>query len=868
MATLRVLALVALVGQTRPDNISNSTNTSEPYVDPEFRSQLKRSAMWPEGGEFTTPVAVTLEAPELTAQVADDIQMHYTICMPTDTFCTKPNGKTSKWISSMASITLRESCLVTSAAFLRGLRITQYTRGYFEVATGRYGYGYFVPYYNDVIGFSGRVARLDLRSQGVEPDFANFQSYESQGAYDNQLHMLDLTELDPDLKGFQGGFSAIGRSTDDVDGAQTYTNYAYLVPYFNGRHFGKLVRLNLDYFDLCGTSTQVRLNTSSVKGAFPPQEWIFQAEAGRWQERILPKTAGFRMTETENDAYLQLNKGTTADMKVCGVDVIDLEVIDPMLRGFIGGFTHQDTGYLVPNFNGVNFTSKVVRFNTTTFSDVQVLDLDLLDPELRGFHGGFTYGKYGYLVPYRTTKGPNFGEHQGSHNSKEQTDANKLQPVYHGKMVRLDLDTVWNKTPWSDLTRITVLDLGKTDRDLKGYSGGFTSGKYAYLTPYTNRETSTPSRRNSGKVARVNLEDFKTVEVLDLSKADPDLKGFHGGFVSGKYGYFVPFNNGMKNDRGVTTSFGKVAIVDLDDFSVAGVRVLDMTKKSRLQIPGTPIRGLTGFIGGYAAGDFAYFVPHNNGAFYGQVVRLHLVEDTVQVIDMQLDDPALSGFSGGFTHRDRSICCNRKIGHRNGDPIGHCEELAPDRFTYCGSREYEYKPFPEFSDLETSMTGGYKAVQILGKPESNFQPVFTRLVMREVEYAIYEAQWNAYSLKTLGIGARPYKFRESGLYGMLESRLNEQYGYWKGQYLWTRHMAYKINRETNSEGSKCCHFEDQHRTDYVLWDRRAYSRGERKKQTCINISPVNCQFDLCKKDDDANRRCMLSDEDLQDKIGY
>merc|ERR1711990_271060 len=211
-------------------------------------------------------------------------------------------------------------------------------------------------------------------------------------------------------------------------------------------------------------------------------------------------------------------------------------------------------------------------------------------------------------------------------------------------------------------------------------------------------------------------EDLKTVEILVLSKVDPDLKGFHGAFVSGKYGYFVPFNNGRDNERSgkSSTTFGKVAIVDLDLFTEAGVRVMDMTTKARLQIPGTPMTGLTGFIGGFAAGDFAYFIPHNNGRFYGAVARLNMVTDVMQVIDMQLDDLALSGFSGGFTHRDRAICCNKVIGHWNKGhtegagykEIGHCQQLLHDENRYCGSREFDYKPFPKFREPETATTGG------------------------------------------------------------------------------------------------------------------------------------------------------------------
>ena len=47
----------------------------------------------------------------------------------------------------------------------------------------------------------------------------------------------------------------------------------------------------------------------------------------------------------------------------------------------------------------------------------------------------------------------------------------------------------------------------------------------------------------AGKMARFNLATFSTdsVEVLDLAKTDPHLKGIFGGFSDGKFGYTVPW---------------------------------------------------------------------------------------------------------------------------------------------------------------------------------------------------------------------------------------------------------------------------------------------------------------------------------------
>jgi hypothetical protein len=70
---------------------------------------------------------------------------------------------------------------------------------------GAYGFAFFVPFFNAATNYSGRIARLDL--QVPSESFANPSSKISQGNFDGQLHSFDLTQIDPELKGFMGGFS-------------------------------------------------------------------------------------------------------------------------------------------------------------------------------------------------------------------------------------------------------------------------------------------------------------------------------------------------------------------------------------------------------------------------------------------------------------------------------------------------------------------------------------------------------------------------------------------------------------------------------------------------------------------------------------
>lgn len=189
------------------------------------------------------------------------------------------------------------------------------------------------------------------------------------------------------------------------------------------------------------------------------------------------------------------------------------------------------------------------------------------DDTLKGFRSGFTDGRYGYFIScYSTT--------------------------YQGKVVRVDLN---------DFSTIAVLDLSLTDADLKGFHGSFTDGRYGYFVPFYINSTA------YGKVARVDLNDFRTVSVLDLALTDSNLKGFYGGFTDGKYGYFVP------SSSAISTPSGKIARVDLNDFSTVSVLDLTLTDSD-----------LKGFHGGFTDGKYGYFVPNNNGAYFGKVARIYL----------------------------------------------------------------------------------------------------------------------------------------------------------------------------------------------------------------------------------------------------
>jgi len=275
---------------------------------------------------------------------------------------------------------------------------------------------------------------------------------------------------------------------------------------------------------------------------------------------------------------------------------LNLASVDINLKGFTGGFSDGRYAYFVPNYNGISGKIARVDQNNFTASGVTVLDLTVVDNQLKGFNGGFTDGSYGIFVPN-----------------------------YNGKLVRVELDDF---SP----TGVQILDLTTVDSGLRGFRGGFyVNGNY-YLVPSVNNSG------DSGKVARVSSLEFTPLgtTVLDLALVNGYLTGFNGGFTDGRYAYFVPYYRGFFH--------GLVARVDLRDFSPSGVSWLNL---------GEVDSDLAGFAGGFTDGRYGYFVPHhNNSDFFGKVARVDLANFSpsgVTVLNLADIDPYLKGFAGGFT---------------------------------------------------------------------------------------------------------------------------------------------------------------------------------------------------------------------------
>ena len=362
---------------------------------------------------------------------------------------------------------------------------------------------------------------------------------------------LNLAAYNGSLAGFAGGFT---------DG-----RYAYYVPYYTGSVYsGLFTRVELDNWTTSGiTFIDVSTNNASAKGF---HGLIYD---GRYAYLIPHSNGAYHGIVTRVD----LQNFNTASIAYLNVAAGNANAV-----GFIGGFTDGRYGYLVP-YNGGTGTPILTRidFQNFTASGVTYLNVSTNNANAKGFIGGFINGRYGYLVPH-------------------------YNGAYHGILTRVDLQNFTT-------SGVAYLDVASGNASAKGFRGGFTDSRYGYLVPHYNGV-------HNGILTRVDLQNFTTsgVTYLDVSTAgNTTAKGFIGGFTDGRYGYLVPHYGGAAHS-------GLLTRIELENFTTTGVTYLDVTTFGNT--------GAAGFQGGFTDGRYAYLVPHNNGAYAGVCPRI-FIADTI-----------------------------------------------------------------------------------------------------------------------------------------------------------------------------------------------------------------------------------------------
>lgn len=299
-------------------------------------------------------------------------------------------------------------------------------------------------------------------------------------------------------------------------------------------------------------------------------------------ETIDPDLVAFHEGFTDGRyAYLVPNK-FEASGKIARIDlqnfvtstvtVLNLAAVDSDLHGFYDGFTDGRYAYFVPGF-GINPTGKIARIDLLNFTagGVTVLDLSLVDTDLKGMGGGFTDGRYAYFLGFAKVARVNLQNftvagvttldlslfEPGLSGFDSVTDGRSayLVPTYGspqpGKLVRIDLQ---NFTP----SGATTLDLTAVYSGLNSFGGAFIAGKYLYLVSHRYAPSATPAH---GNLTRIDLQNFTTTGVtwIDMTATNPDLKGYQGGFMDGRYGYLAP------GDYGSAVFHGKMVRFQLSD---------------------------------------------------------------------------------------------------------------------------------------------------------------------------------------------------------------------------------------------------------------------------------------------------------------
>lgn len=427
------------------------------------------------------------------------------------------------------------------------------------------------------------------------------------------VDVLDLTMVDPDLSGFNGGFH------DEV--------FGYLVPDdVNGTSSGKVVRFNLATFghvevlDLAKLSADLK----GFAGGFRSGDFGY----------LVPRNNGAFFGKV---ARIQLSSFST-------VDVLDLGEVDPQLKGFSQGFEDGVYGYLVPGHR-----SKLARFHLDNFTldQVEVQDLSFAGSDMVGFTGGFHDGTFGYLVPGFSEDGVALGKAVRfdldtlGNASLEILDLTELSPALVGfqggfhdgtygyfvpghnssVVVRFDLDTFGNVS-------LSMLDLTVASSDLTGFYGGLADPLYGYTVPHGN-----------ALVGRFDLDTFTMVEALDLASVHPDMVMFKGAFHDTTYAYMVPYGHGLLA-RFEVYKEPTTPVPSVPTWNDAQVEMLNLTEIDL---------SLKGFNGGFHDGRYGYLVPESNGETFGKVVRFDLATfNDVQVLDLTVGHPELKGFAGGF----------------------------------------------------------------------------------------------------------------------------------------------------------------------------------------------------------------------------
>ncbi|MEN8215017.1 MAG: hypothetical protein ABFS56_01280 [Pseudomonadota bacterium] len=155
---------------------------------------------------------------------------------------------------------------------------------------------------------------------------------------------------------------------------------------------------------------------------------------------------------------------------------------------------------------------------------------------------------------------------------------------------------------------VTVYDMTKTNPDSKGFTGALFDGQFIYFIPWKKSKGTF-----FGQVTRYNTQgsftDTQSWEVYDTTKVDVNSKGFTNGSFDGRFLYLSPYHNGKHHSGQVTRYDTQSSFTSVQSWAV-----YDTTQVH------TNSRGFTGSV---FDGRYVYFVPFqiDGTTSNGQVTR-------------------------------------------------------------------------------------------------------------------------------------------------------------------------------------------------------------------------------------------------------
>lgn len=374
-------------------------------------------------------------------------------------------------------------------------------------------YIYFSPIRN-IEDYFGQVTRYDTKQSITEPTAWSF---------------YDTAKLNSDSRGFGGAV---------FDG-----KFVYFVPNYNLNHRSGLVTRYDKNKEFTNSSSWSFFDTAKLN----------DNSRGFWGGVFDGKYLYFVPHHNGKENFGQVSRydSTKPFMDSLSWDFFDLTKINTNLRGFLGAVYDNRYIYFIPNrLSNSVFSGLIARYDTkaefASSSSWSYLDLETLNKDAHGFAGGTFDGKYLYLSPLF-----------------------KNENEFNGLITRYDTTQPFiNSESWS------FFDAAGLNSDLKGFIGAIYDGNYVYFTPFRSKFAISEeivakkaitwcSIDQTGGYSGVwlrydtkdNFNQSSSWNFFNITKLNPEAKGYWGGLFDGKFIYLVTAKSACSIAKGIVVRY-------------------------------------------------------------------------------------------------------------------------------------------------------------------------------------------------------------------------------------------------------------------------------------------------------------------------